>query len=167
MTGREKEPGVTLDPLPSERFAAFRDYLAVHYAGDKVRSGAWSAAEASRRAREDLDGLLPHGTETEGHFLYSVADAATGEEIGTVWISLRDQGPGRVVWIYDLEVLGPYRRRGYATSILAAVESKARELGAGRVELHVFGHNAAARSLYERSGYAPTSIVMSRRLDGR
>jgi len=47
------------------------------------------------------------------------------------------------------------------------VERRAAELGAQRMELHVFGHNPGARALYEASGYAPASIVMSKRLDGR
>jgi RimJ/RimL family protein N-acetyltransferase len=38
--------------------------------------------------------------------------------------------------------------------------AQARELGADKVELHVFGHNQGARALYEKLGYTPTSIVM-------
>jgi RimJ/RimL family protein N-acetyltransferase len=167
MKGREKPPEVRLDPLPGERFPAFRAHLETHYARDKVDSGAWSLAEAPRRAAAELDGLLPQETDTRDHFLFYVVDTVTHEEVGTVWIHVRDQGSGRVVWIYDLEVFDRFRRRGYATRILAAVEDKARELGADRVELHVFGHNAAARRLYERSGYEPTSISMSKRIDLR
>lgn len=152
--------------MPRERFKAFREHLAAHYARDKVDSGAWAAAEAPRRAAAELDGLLPHGTDTRDHHLFTAVDPATGDEVGTVWISIREQAPGREVWIYDIEVFETFRRRGYATLILAAVEERARELGANRVGLHVFGHNAAARRLYERSGYEPASIVMSKRIVG-
>jgi ribosomal protein S18 acetylase RimI-like enzyme len=55
-----------------------------------------------------------------------------------------------------------FRRRGYASRILELVEDKARELGAGKVELHVFGHNLGARALYEKLGYTATSIVMAK-----
>ena len=40
------------------------------------------------------------------------------------------------------------------------------ELGIDRVELHVFGHNAPARALYEKAGYTPASIVMVKQLGG-
>lgn len=52
----------------------------------------------------------------------------------------------------------------YGTQALRAVEERAIELGAVNVELHVFGHNPAARSLYEKVGYETTSVVMRRRL---
>jgi RimJ/RimL family protein N-acetyltransferase len=42
------------------------------------------------------------------------------------------------------------------------VEDKARELDAGKVELHVFGHNHGVRALYEELGYTATSIVMAK-----
>ena len=158
---------VDLTPLPEERFPAFRAHLATHYARDKVDAGVWSPEEAPRWARADLDGLLPGGTSTRDHFLYAVTDASTAEEVGTLWFAVQNPGAGRSVWIYDIEIFDPFRRKGYATKTLEAVEGKAAELGADRIELHVFGHNEPARTLYEASGYRPTSIVMAKRLDGR
>lgn len=158
---------VDLTALPEGRYPEFRAHLARHYAQDKVIAGAWSPEEAPRRAEADLDSLLPDGTNTRDHFLYALRDATTSEEVGTLWLAVQNQGAGRVVWIYDIEIFDPFRRKGYATETLAASERKARELGADRIELQVFGHNEAARALYEVSGYAPTSIVMSKQLDGR
>jgi RimJ/RimL family protein N-acetyltransferase len=158
---------VHLTPLPEERFPVFKTYLAEHYARDKVEAGAWSPEEAPGRARADLDGLLPDGTGTEDHFLYEIRAEPASEVVGTVWFAVQRGGAGRAIWIYDIEIFAPFRRRGYAASTLEAAERKAAELGADRVELHVFGHNAAARALYEGAGYSPTSIVMSKRLDGR
>jgi hypothetical protein len=54
------------------------------YAADKVRAGAWSQAEAEGRAARDVDGLLPEGPATQGHFLSSVSDDSAGAEVGTV-----------------------------------------------------------------------------------
>ena len=156
---------VDLTPLPEERFPEFRDHLAGHYAKDKVDAGVWSPEEAPRRARADLDGLLPNGTSTRDHFLYVIRDASTSEEVGTLWFAVRDGGAGRGVWIYDIEIFAPFRRKGYAKETLQAAEKKATDLGADKIELHVFGHNGSARALYEAAGYAPTSIVMSKQLD--
>ena len=158
---------VDLRPLPDERFPAFREHLAGHYAKDKVDAGVWSAEEAPRRARADLDGLLPNRTSTRDHFLYEIRDASTSEEVGTLWLAVRDGGAGRSAWIYDIEIFAPFRRKGYARKTLEAAERRATELGADKIELHVFGHNGAARALYEAAGYTPTSIVMTKHLDGQ
>ena len=153
-----------LAEMPRERFAGYRDHLVRDYAREKDRAGAWSSEEAPRRAAEDVDGLLPKGTNTEGHYLYLLRDRATAEEVGIVWIAVRDSEVGRSVWVYDIQVHEPFRRRGHATRALRAIESAARDLGADSVGLHVFGHNCAARALYERLGYETTSVVMHRRL---
>lgn len=155
---------IELLELPRERFSSYRDDLTRDYARDKVLAGTWSPEEAPRRAAADLDGLLANGTETEGHYLYLLRDRSTTEEVGVVWLAVLDSGVGRSVWIYDIQIHGPFRRMGYGTQALRAVEERAIELGAVNVELHVFGHNPAARSLYEKVGYETTSVVMRRRL---
>ncbi len=87
--------------------------------------------------------------------------------MGAVWFAVRDSGVGRTVWIYDIVIHEHLRRKGHGTRALLAVEKKAAELGAEKLELHVFGHNPGAGALYERSGFTPTSIVMSKTLVGR
>ena len=155
---------IELVQMPRERFAAYRENLVREYAADKVRAGVWSPEEAPRRAEAGTDDLLPEGTDTEGHYLYLLRDRAAGEEVGVVWLAVQDSGVGRSVWIYDIEIHEPFRRKGHGTRALRAVERRASELGAEKLELHVFGHNPGARALYERSGFTPTSIVMSKSL---
>ena len=158
---------IELVEMPGERFPAYRENLIREYAQDKVRAGEWSPEEAPRRAEASTDELLAQGTDTDGHYLYLLRERATEEEVGVVWIAVRDSGADKSVWIYDIEVYEAFRRRGHGTRALQAVEKKAAELGARKVELHVFGHNPGARALYERSGFTPISIVMSKPLDGR
>ena len=143
-------------------FRQYRHHLVRDYAADKVRAGVWSKEEAEGAAAKDVDGLLPEGPATPNHHLYSVRDEALPAEVGVLWISPRDSGVGRSVWIYDIIVHEQFRRRGHATRILQLAEDKARELGATRVELHVFGHNHGARTLYEKAGYRATSIIMAK-----
>lgn len=157
---------IKLVEMPRERFPPYRENLVREYARDKVRAGVWSSEEAPRRSEADVDDLLADETDTEGHFLYLLRDGSAGEEVGVVWLAVRDSEAGRTVWIYDIEVYEPFRRRGHGTRALRTVETKAAELGAEKLELHVFGHNPGARALYERSGFRTTSIVMSKRLDG-
>ena len=68
-------------------------------------------------------------------------------------------GLARATWYYFL-----CRRRGYAEQAMLALEKEARRMGAGTIRLHVFGHNSAARPLYEKLGYYPTNIVMAKDL---
>jgi RimJ/RimL family protein N-acetyltransferase len=150
---------VKLDEAP---YRVYRKDLVRAYAADKVRAGAWSRTEAESRAARDVDGLLPDGPATQGHFLYSIRNEATGTDVGTVWFALRDSGVGRSVWIYDIIIHENFRRKGYASRALELVEDRARELGARSVELHVFGHNHGARALYEKAGFNETSITMAK-----
>ena len=157
------EPGdITLVEMEETPFREYQRHLVRDYAADKVRAGVWSAEEAEDRAAKELEGLLPDGTLTRDHYLYSVRDESVPAEVGLLWISPRDSGAGRTLWIYDIIVHDRFRCRGYASRILHLVEVKARELGAGTVELHVFGHNQGARALYEKLGYTPKSIVMAK-----
>ena len=143
-------------------YREYREELVRDYAADKVRAGAWSQAEAEGRAARDVDGLLPEGPATHGHFLYSVKDDSTGADVGAVWFALRNSGVGPSVWIYDIMINENCRRKGYASRTLELVEDRARALGAKSVELHVFGHNHGARALYEKVGYKETSIIMAK-----
>jgi RimJ/RimL family protein N-acetyltransferase len=155
---------IRLVELGDTLYREYRRDLVRDYAADKVRAGAWSQAEAVGRAARDVDRLLPEGPATQGHFLCAVRDDSTEAEVGTVWFALRDTGVGRSVWIYDLIIHENLRRKGYASRTLELVEDRANELGAKRVELHVFGHNYEARTLYEKMGYSETSITTAKRV---
>ena len=163
MTSQEID-NISLVELDDVPYRAYRDHLVRDYAADKVRAGAWSESEAQIRAAKDVDGLLPEGPATQGHFLYSVREDAADAEVGTVWFALRDSGVGRYVWIYDIIINESFRRRGYASRTLELVEARAKELGAKSVELHVFGHNQGAQALYEKVGYSVTSITMAKQV---
>jgi RimJ/RimL family protein N-acetyltransferase len=163
MTPKETN-NVRLVELGDAPYHEYRRDLVRDYAADKVRAGAWSQAEAEGRAAGNVDGLLPEGPATQGHFLYSVRDDSTDAEVGTVWFAPRDSGVGRSVWIYDITIHEHFRRKGYASRTLELVEDRARELGAKSVELHVFGHNHGARALYEKMGYTETSLTMAKQV---
>jgi RimJ/RimL family protein N-acetyltransferase len=163
MTHRNTD-SVTLFELDEAPYRKYCESLIRDYAADKVRAGVWSPEEAEGKSANELVGLLPDGLATPDHYLYSVEDQSVPAEIGILWISTRDTGVGRSVWIYDIIVYEKFRRRGYASRILHLAEDRARELGADKIELHVFGHNHAAQALYVKSGFRPTDIVMSKPL---
>jgi RimJ/RimL family protein N-acetyltransferase len=66
----------------------------------------------------------------------------------------RDPHPAcRHVADLGLMVAEDARRQGVGRALLAAAEQWARTSGIVKIELHVFPHNHAARSLYDRAGY--------------
>src|SRR5215210_8591381 len=155
---------IRLVELDEAVYREYREELVRDFADDKVRAGAWSEAEAESKAADDVDGLLPEGTATPNHFLYSVRDDSLPAEVGSVWFALMVSGVGCSVWIYDIIINEDFRRRGYATRTLELVEDRAGELGARSVGLHVFGHNRGAQALYEKMGYNTTSITMAKHI---
>ena len=66
----------------------------------------------------------------------------------------------RIAYVFDLVIKPAYRRQGHARRAFEALEHQVRALQLDGISLHVFGHNAAARALYESLGYAPTNIMM-------
>jgi len=72
-------------------------------------------------------------------------------------------------WAVRLDLRYPDSRKvpalGYGAHTLSLLEERASELGAGSIGLHVFEHNYAALTLYAKTGYNVTSIVMSKQLD--
>jgi ribosomal protein S18 acetylase RimI-like enzyme len=155
---------IDLVPMTPEEFELYLERLVVEYAADKVRSGNWTSEESIRRSREECQTLLPQGPDTPGQHLYRILDTETGERVGVVWLAEDGRKSPPIGFIYDLEVEAPYRRRGYATRAMLALEVKARELGLATLSLHVFGFNHEARALYEKLGYAITNINMSKAL---
>lgn len=153
---------IILVELEEAPFREYREHLSRDYAKGKVRAGVWSQAEAEGRASRELDEVLPDGPATRDHLLYSVRDDTIPAEVGIVWFAVMNSGVGRILWIYDIIIHEQFRRRGYARRTLELVEERAIELGARRVELHVFGHNHGARALYEKLGYGVISSIMGK-----
>jgi len=133
------------------------------YAQEKAHAGNWTSEEAPRRARDEFQQLLPNGLATPNTYLLSIEDEASGRKVGLLWLAIRDPRAGRA-FIFDFRIDEPYRRQGYGFGALRALDEFARELGMTEIGLHVFGHNHAARALYEKAGYEITNVNMVRKL---
>ncbi|MBM0256644.1 N-acetyltransferase [Micromonospora sp. 4G55] len=123
------------------------------------------AEAAMEKAREDRARFLPQGLATERHRLLAAENTA-GQVVGYAWVGLEEPRTKTTdtAWLHDISVEEPYRRSGYGRAILSAVEAVAREAGASRLGLNVFGDNASAISLYQTSGYEVTAQQMAKRL---
>ena len=125
-----------------------------------VEDGGWTLAESIEKSREAHAALLPQGLHTPGQFFVHLHDAGTGERVGMLWWVEADKGGAREAWVYNITIDEAARRRGFARAALRQLELAAREHGAHQLGLHVFGHNHAARRLYESLGFEPTSITL-------
>jgi ribosomal protein S18 acetylase RimI-like enzyme len=65
-----------------------------------------------------------------------------------------------VAYVYEVLVDPAYRHQGHATRAFVWLEQQARQRGMAGIALHVFGHNAGAKKLYEQLGFRATNINM-------
>ena len=78
--------------------------------------------------------------------------------VGFAVVGLRGDHDPTAAYIWTIEVLPAFRRRGVARQLLMRVEESALEAGCTAVELHVSERNAAGLALYEDAGYAKVGV---------
>jgi ribosomal protein S18 acetylase RimI-like enzyme len=158
---------ITLQPMTPAEYEPWLSAEIQAYADEKVQAGNWTVAEALERSAEEHRKLLPRGLDTPDNWLYMIMpNSAPGAEpaaVGVLWLAVPPWKPPQA-FVYDFLIYEPYRRRGYARQALLALEEKVRALGLDTIGLHVFGHNHAARALYEKAGYEITNINMAKKL---
>ena len=152
---------VQLVPMTEAEFQAYLEPAIADYAAEHVKAGRWSQAEALEESRKEFMQLLPDGLNTANQHLFSIKDDA-GTNAGLLWFNVREPGGARSAFIYDVRIYDAFQRRGYATQAFQALETLARDMGITAISLHVFGHNSAARALYEKLGFEATNILMSK-----
>lgn len=78
--------------------------------------------------------------------------------VGFAIVGLRGEDDPKAAYIWTIEVLPAFRRRGVARQLLMRVEESAREAGCTAIELHVSERNADALALYAAAGYAQFGV---------
>ncbi|MHB8934168.1 MAG: GNAT family N-acetyltransferase [Bellilinea sp.] len=157
---------IDLRPMTREEFLIYLERAIVEYADDKVKAGNWPEEGALERSKQEFEMYLPRGNSTPGHSLCTIYDVETGVAVGILWYANMPE-MGKPAWfVYDFYIHENQRRRGYAVAALACLEELAKVEGVNSIGLHVFGHNIAARQLYEKAGYEITNINMRRKLNG-
>jgi ribosomal protein S18 acetylase RimI-like enzyme len=154
---------VTLEPIGTEAWEAWRRNAILGYARDNVRIGAWPAGGAEARASADLAKILPDGQATPGHDFRSIVNEDR-LVVGVLWFAPNEAPHRRAIFIWDIVISAGFRGRGYGRAALEALEPIALALGYGEIELHVFGDNEVARNLYRSAGFVETNVSMVKRL---
>ena len=151
-----------LRAMTDTEFAAFRTRVVHDYAIEKVAAGEWPQDRAEVLAEEQTARLLPDGKHTDGMFIV-MAEVDEVGLVGYAWLALNPTDVSSA-WIHDIAIDEEHRGKGYGRALLNGLEQVAREHGFDSIGLNVFAGNDYARRLYERAGYAPTSVHMAKRL---
>ena len=109
-----------------------------------------------------MEQLFPDGTPAEGQHAMSVI--ADGEVVGCLWMGRPFSGDEATWYVFYVEVDASRRGEGLGRRTMQAAEEWSRSRGAKRIALNVFGHNVAARSLYDSLGYGVVATQMSKDL---
>jgi ribosomal protein S18 acetylase RimI-like enzyme len=153
-----------LCPMPPERYASYMEAAMRSYARENVAAGRWPAQDADERSRADFMALLPQGLATPDQHLFEIRATEDGPPIGHLWFAVEQRLGTRSAFVFDLEILAPYRRRGHAERAFRALEAVAAGLQLSGIGLHVFVHNTAAQALYRKLGYQVTGLNMLKTL---
>ena len=153
-----------LIPMTEDEFQMYLEYHIQDYAQEHVKSGRWSEEEALEKSAEEYQQLLPQGLQTPNNHLFMVVDEQQEKNVGTLWFALQERAGQQQAFVYNVEIFEEFRRRGYASHAFQLLEERVAELGATSIGLHVFGHNRAAREMYEKLGYVATNINMVKKL---
>lgn len=153
-----------LIPMTEAELADYLQRLIPDYAAEHVRAGNWTAEEAETRAAAQIREFLPDGVATPDHYLYTLHAGSVNGSVGLIWFAVMRHGPKPRGFIYDIVIHPELRRQGYGAQAMRAIEETARELGIDSISLHVFGHNSAARALYDQLGYRVTDLWMKKDL---
>ena len=154
---------IRLVPMTEEDYHQFLQHSIKNYAEEKTKAGNYKAEDALQQAEKEFQELLPEGKETPNQYFYNIENES-GQKVGIMWVATHEFRGQREAFIFDVEIYEEYRRQGYAQQAFTLLEDKVRELGLNKISLHVFGHNHAARVLYEKLGYQITNISMSKKI---
>ncbi|MGM7700301.1 GNAT family N-acetyltransferase [Pseudalkalibacillus sp. Hm43] len=148
--------------MTEKQFHEYRARSLAEYAENIRKNYDVSEEVATEQATDQFDELLKNGLHTENHSIYHVTDEETEENVGIIWYSLRQET--EEVFLYEIWMDPEFRGKGYGTQSMKELHRRAKELGAKKVGLHVFGQNTGAITLYKRLGYVENSIVMQYQL---
>lgn len=154
---------VLLRMMTEAEFVTWKAYSIGEYAKDKMQSLGISAHEATKLSEESFASLLADGMQTSDNHFYMVARGDT--VIGWLWFVIKTEWGVTSAFVYDVEIRPEFRRQGIGAAAMLLLEAKARERGASKIALHVFGDNTGARALYSNVGYRVTDYSMVKELN--
>lgn len=85
------------------------------------------------------------------------------KQVGVLWLMKRPRfgETGECLFIYNIEVLEEFRRRGYGGTLMKFAEEFARKLGLQWIELPTLSYLTPAITMYENLGYSEWDYLPS------
>lgn len=146
-----------LRPMTDDEYLSYYDAAVASLAEEEARAFELGAEEAHRRSVAGFERLVPNKVLSGSTQRICVIERDR-DDVGVIWYELRSMG--REAYIYDLLIWPQYRRRGYASQALHALESELGNAGVEKILLNVFDHNEIARTFYEAHGFATRARLM-------
>lgn len=148
---------ISFTKLSKNDFNLYSKEVVEKIAKEYETSGRWSKEESIQISMEAMRSYLPDGIDTKDNYLLNIIN--DGKKVGMIWFGKVKEDE---VFIYDFNIYTNFQRMGYGEKALIFLETYIKSLGFNKISLHVFGHNKAALSLYEKLGYNAFSINMSK-----
>ena len=145
---------ITLRKMTEEEFQRFKTNSIADYASDLMTGEGFDEEDAFANAREEFEGELTDGPDTEGQYVMTIEDAESGRDVGRIWFFYEEAEGGRQVWLSDFAIREEERRKGYASAALSEMERMAKAAGCVQSALFVWDHNPEGFELYRKCGYA-------------
>jgi ribosomal protein S18 acetylase RimI-like enzyme len=153
-----------LRPISLDEYASWLAATIPIYAAEKVASGQWTDATSIEQSTKEYAELLPLGPATPDNHLFTILDADAAA-MGVLWFAVKIRFNARIAYVFDVSIRPERQRQGHARRAFQALDDEVRRLGLAGIALHVFGHNTAARALYDKLGFAATSISLYKQVD--
>ena len=141
---------IALSPLTEADRAEFVREEIANYAEEQIRDAGWPRATALDRARAELGPVLERELAEPSWRVWSARNA-DGETVGWLWV--KPGGSARSAFLYQITVAERFRRQGYGSAMLAALEQRLAREGVEELMLNVTVANIPAQRLYAASGY--------------
>jgi len=155
---------IALRPIHKDEFSAFLDYFIQDYATEITVNYRLSEQDALAQASRDAEQSFPQAEQTPDQIVLCITLQQDGSEqhIGYFWY--KADTVLKSAYINDFCIFERFRRQGYGSAAMKALEQKLREEGFIQLKLRVAEGNQQARQLYTSSGFCVTGINMNKLL---
>ncbi len=152
---------VVFRPMTQGEFETYCGWAISQFAKEVSRSRDLSPEEGLKESRKSFATLFPEGkVDSPDQFVHFIE--AAGAAVGTIHFGIRRDRAKPYLYVWDVHIEPEHRGKGYGEATFRHLEELGKSMGFRELKLHVFGHNGIARSLYEKLGYRPESIVLGK-----
>lgn len=153
---------VRLQEIKEPDYPAFINAVYSSYAQERSIADHTSLEDATNYSNKVRRDDLQTGFSSPGHLFYYIYSGK--EKVGTLWLTICCDNPPKYLYVSDIVIYEPYRRRGYASAALLEAERIGREAECERIDLNVFARNKGAQILYRKLGYSFSTHQMNKEL---